>query len=59
MELVHVHQGFVGFPAVTGLAKSSPSNLTFEGGSVIAAPTVSDDGLDDELLFVVLGHYQW
>ena len=59
MELVHVDQGFVGFPAVTGLAESSPSNLEFEGGSVIAAPTVSADGLDDELLFVVLGHYQW
>ena len=27
LELVHVHQGFVGFPAVTGLAESSPSNL--------------------------------
>jgi len=57
VELVHVHQGLEGFPAVTGLAKSSPSNLEFEGGSAIAAPTVSDDGLDDELLFVVLGHY--
>ena len=47
VELVHVNQGSVGFPAVTGLAKSSPSNLEFEGGSAIAAPTVSDDGLDD------------
>jgi len=45
--------------AVTGLAESSPSNLKFEGGSAIAAPMVSADGLDDELLFVVLGHYQW
>jgi len=56
VKLVHVHQGFVGFPAVTSLAESSPSNLEFEDGSAIAALTVGDDGLDDELLFVVLGH---
>jgi hypothetical protein len=43
------------FPSA-GLAESSPSNLEFEGGWVIAAPIVGDDGLDDELLFVVLGH---
>ena len=59
MELFYVHQGFVGFSAVTGLAESCPSNLEFGDGSAIAAPTVSDDGLDDELMFVVLGHYQW
>jgi hypothetical protein len=56
MELVHVHQSFEGFPAVTGLAESSPSTLEFEGGWAIVASTVGDDGLDDELLFVVLGH---
>ena len=54
MELVQVNQGFVCFSAVTGLSESSPSNLEFEGGSAIAAPTVGDDGLDDELLFVFL-----
>ena len=48
--------GLCRVPAVTGLAESSPSNLEFEDGSAIAALTVGDDGLDDELLFVVLGH---
>ena len=26
---------------------------------VVAAPTVGDDGLGDELLFAVLGHFQY
>ena len=45
--LVHVHQSFVRFP----------SNLKLKGESAIAvSPTVDDDGLNDELMFVVLSH---
>ena len=39
--------------------KAVTKNLKFEGGSAIAAFAVDDDGLDNELLFAVLGHYQW
>ena len=59
MELIHVHQGLVWLPAVTGFSESSPAHLELKGGSSIAAPTVGDDRLDSELLFVVLGYCQW
>ena len=47
---------FVRFSAVMGLVEANPSNLEFEGGSAIVTSTVEDDELNDELLFVVLGH---
>ena len=59
VELVHVPQGLVWLPAFTGFSESSPAHLELKGGSSITTPTVGDDGLDDELLFVVLGYYQW
>ena len=40
MELVHVHQGFIWFPAVTGLAESSPSNLDATIDGAIPQPDV-------------------
>ena len=54
-----MHEGLVWLPAVTGFSESSPAHLELKGGSSIAAPTVGDDRLDGELLFVVLGYCQW
>ena len=36
MELVHMHEGLVWFPAVAGLVESRPSDVELQGGSSIA-----------------------
>ncbi len=49
MELVHMHEGLVRFPAVAGLVESRPSDVELQGGS-------SKDRLNDELLLIVLSN---
>ena len=51
MELVHMHEGLVWFPAVAGLVE-------LQGGSSIAVAAMSKDRLNDELLLVVLSDSQ-
>ena len=41
MELVHMHEGFVRFPAVARLVESGPSHVELQGGSTIAVSAVS------------------
>ena len=41
MELVHMHEGLVRFPAVAGLFESRPSDVELQGGSSIAVAAVS------------------
>ena len=48
MELVHMHEGLVWFPAVAEL----------QGGSSIAVAAMSKDRLNDELLLIVLSYSQ-
>ncbi len=58
MELVHMHEGLVWFPAVAGLVESRPSDVELQGGSSIAVAAVSKDRLNDELLLIVLSYSQ-
>ncbi len=58
MELVHMHEGLVRFPAVAGLVESRPSDVELQGGSSIAVAAVSKDRFNDELLLVVLSYSQ-
>ena len=53
MELVHMHEGLVRFPAVAGLVESRPSDVELQGGS-----SMSKDRLNDELLLIVLSYSQ-
>ena len=42
MELVHMHEGLVWFPAVAGLVESRPSDVELQGGSsIVVALAVS------------------
>ena len=45
-------------PSCHRFLRIQPAHLELKGGSSIAAPTVGDDRLDCELLFVVLGYCQ-
>jgi len=54
MELVHMHEGLVWFPAVAWIVESRPKNAESQGGSSIAVDAVSND----ELLLVVLSGSQ-
>ena len=54
MELVHMHEGLVRFPAVARKVESRPSDVELQGGSSIAVAAVSKDRLNDELLLIVL-----
>ena len=58
MELVHMHEGLVWFPAVAGLVESRPSDVELQGGSSIAVAAMSKDRLNDELLLIVLSYSQ-
>ncbi len=58
MELVHMHEGLVRFPAVAGLVEYRPSNVELQGGSSIAVAAMSKDRLNDELLLIVLSYRQ-
>ena len=59
MEFVHIHEGLVQFPAVTGIVESGPPDVELQGGSSIAVTAVSKDRLNDELLLIVLSYSQW
>ena len=50
MDLVHMHEGLVRFPAVARTVESRPSDVELQGGSSIAVAAVSKDRLNDELL---------
>ena len=50
MELVHMHEGLLWFPAVARLVESGPSHVELQGGSTIAVAAVSKNRLNDELL---------
>ena len=58
MELVHMHEGLVRFPAVAKIVESRPSDVKLRGGSSIAVAAVSKDRLNDELLLIVLSYSQ-
>ena len=59
MELVHMHEGLVRFPAVARLVvESGPSHVELQGGSTIVVAAVSKDRLNNELLLVVLSDRQ-
>ena len=58
MELVHMHENLVRFPAVAGLVEFRPSDVELQGGSSIAVATVSKDRFNDELLLIVLSYSQ-
>ena len=58
MEFVHIHEGLVQFPAVTGIVESGPPDVELQGGSSIAVTAVSKDRLNDELLLIVLSYSQ-
>ena len=59
MELVHMHEGLVWFPAVAGFVESRPSDVELQGGSSIAAvAAMSKVRLNDELLLIVLSYSQ-
>ncbi len=55
MEVVHMYEGLVGFPAVARIVESRPSDVELQGGSSIA---VTKDRLNDELLLIVLSYSQ-
>ena len=40
MELVHMHEGLVRFPAVARIVESRPSDVELQGGSSIAVAAV-------------------
>jgi hypothetical protein len=42
MELVHMHEGLVRFPTVTGIVESGPPDVELQGGSSIAVAVVSN-----------------
>ena len=58
MELVHVHEDLVRFPAVARLVESRPSDVELQGGSSIAVVAMFKDRLNDELLLIVLSYSQ-
>ncbi len=58
MELIHMQECLVWFPAVAWIVKSSPTNAERQGGSSIAVAAVFKDRLNDELLLVVLSDSQ-
>ena len=58
IELVHMHEGLVWFPAVARIVESRPSDVELQGGSSIAVAAVSKDRLNDELLLIVLSYSQ-
>ena len=58
MELVHMHEGLVRFPAVARIVESRPFDVELKGGSSIAVAAVSKNRLNDELLLIVLSYSQ-
>ncbi len=45
MELVHMHEGLVRFPAAAGLVESRPPDVELQGGWSIAVAAMSKDRL--------------
>ena len=58
MELAHMHEGLVRFPAVARNVESRPSDVELQGGLSIAVAVVPKDRLNDELLLIVLSYSQ-
>ena len=51
MELVHMHDGLVRFPAVARIVESRPSDVELQGGSSIAVAAVSKDRANHGIVY--------